>query len=441
MTRIALMLLALTICVSPNASAVAQESKPRTDSKTPTDSDVASAIDRACEILLENQESYEPDRPVGRLDDDALEKWQAGERKRLEEIRGAKKPGSEWPYEGVYRVRPDGRIPSGYRVGGTSIVALALLDAPIPESRAKETKAAIDRAIRFVLDRLSNDPTLVPEPQTKYDVRGWGHIYALALFLRVTEKNAIDDGLLLKKVEGMIPHLIQCLEIGQVARGGWNYAGRGVSPFMTGAALLTLFEATSRGHAVDASVIEKALDQLERARGESTAYAYSGRLRDPNEPMEGACARSAIAELALLRAGRSNDEKLRLAVNGFFTEKNWQQLRVRKSQQGTHVAPYGVAPYYFFFGHTYAAIAAEHLPEAERPQYRSKMRELLWRTIENGGSWNDRIFPRTESYSTAMSVLSLIADRLPKTKAWKPPTLKKGPPPKPKPGDESGERL
>lgn len=33
-----------------------------------------------------------------------------------------------WPYEGVYRVR--GEIPVGYRVGGTSITCLALLQAP-----------------------------------------------------------------------------------------------------------------------------------------------------------------------------------------------------------------------------------------------------------------------------------------------------------------------
>jgi len=32
---------------------------------------------------------------------------------------------AEWPYEGVYRVQ--GEIPIGYRVGGTSICAIALI--------------------------------------------------------------------------------------------------------------------------------------------------------------------------------------------------------------------------------------------------------------------------------------------------------------------------
>ena len=134
--------------------------------------------------------------------------------------------------------------------------------------------------------------------------------------------------------------------------------------------------------------------------------------------MEGSSARSAIAELALFQAGRSDTDRLRKAVDGFFNERNWNELLKRKSQQGTHVRPYGVAPYYFFFGHTYAALAVEALPEKERAPYRAKMRELLWRTIEGEGAWNDRIFPRTESYSTAMAILSLVAADLPTVPGW-----------------------
>ena len=141
--------------------------------------------------------------------------------------------------------------------------------------------------------------------------------------------------------------------------------------------------------------------------------------------MQGACARSAIAELALYRAGRSDLNRLRLAIDGFFDESNWREQLKRKSQQDTHKKPYGIAPYYFFYGHTYAALAVEHLPAAERPKYRSRMQNLLWRTLEKHGGWNDRVFPRTESYSTAMAVLSLIAGDLPKVPAWSPKVQRK----------------
>ena len=75
--------------------------------------------------------------------------------------------------------------------------------------------------------------------------------------------------------------------------------------------------------------------------------------------MPGACARAAIAELTLFLAGRSDEKRLRVAVDAFF--EHWGELLKRKSKQGTHEGPYGIAPYYFMYGHTYAAIAIEAL--------------------------------------------------------------------------------
>ena len=379
----------------------------------PDDFEVRKAIDTACDLLLANQERYEPDRPVGTLPENQLMKWQEGERARLEKVRKAA-TGREWPYEGVYRVRPDGRIPPGYRVGGSAIVCEALLFAPGFDDKRR---GAIERATEFILEMIHEDPGMQPRKQTNYDVRGWGQAYALKFFLHALDARCFDADLA-ERVRASIPHLIEGIRMGEVNGGGWNYAGRGVSPFMTASTLLALFHARDAGYAVDTEMVERALDALEQGRGEGAAYAYSGRLRRGEEPMQGASARSAVAELVLHRAGRSTVERLRDAVDGFFNEENWKELLKRKSQQGTHVAPYGVAPYYFFFGHTYAAYAAEHLPAGERARYRTSMRDLLWRTIEKHGGWNDRVFPRTESYSTAMALLSLIAPQLPQAHQW-----------------------
>lgn len=384
--------------------------------QTPSQKKVDKAVQKACELLVANQENYVPDSPVGRLPDDELAKWQDQEKARLAEIRKkAGDEGVEWPYEGVYRIRPDGRIPPGYRVGGSAIVCEALLEAPgLDDSR----RTAILRSVRFMLDMIHQDPGMSAKAQTNYDVRGWGQAYALKFFLRALETDLIKDEAMQKEVRDTIPHLLDCLKQGQVSGGGWNYAGRGISPFMTGSTLIALFHAKDAGYDVDEEMVTKALDALEKGRNESMAYAYAGALRNPAEPMQGSSARSSIAELALYRGGRSSVENLAKAVDAFFQEENWKELLKRKSQQGTHVRPYGVAPYYFFFGHTYAALAAEHLPKKAAKTYRKKMRNLLWRTIEKHGGWNDRIFPRTESYSTAMAVLSLIADDLPKVKSW-----------------------
>ena len=120
--------------------------------------------------------------------------------------------------------------------------------------------------------------------------------------------------------------------------------------------------------------------------------------------MPGSSARSACAELALYKAGRSDADALRKAVVGFF--EGYDDLLVRKSQQGTHVGKYGIAPYYFFFGHTYVALAIEELPEAERDAHRAELRRLIWSTRNDDGSWNDRVFPRSAAYGTAVTVLA-----------------------------------
>ena len=67
----------------------------------------------------------------------------------------------------------------------------------------------------------------------------------------------------------------------------------------------------------------------------------------------------------------------------------------------------GIAPYYFFYAHRFAAQAIEFLPEAERAGYRAKLYSLLWHVREEDGGWNDRVFPRSENFGTAMTLFAL----------------------------------
>lgn len=396
--------------------------------KAPSAKAIAQAIQQGADLLVKNQEAYTPDPPVGTLPDDKLAEWQENERKRLAKIRKESQgAGSEWPYEGVYRVRPDGRIPAGYRVGGTAIACEAILRAPGAKDAAR--KKAVERGIAFCLDQLEKNPELAAGPKRGYDVRGWGHTYALQLFLTAIDLGVAKDEH--ERIREMIPDLIRRLAANEVqgrneeSRGGWNYANdTSASPFMTGPTLFALYHAKSRGHEVDAGLIERALSALERGRDEkSGAWAYSGDLRRAT-PMPGSNARSAVAELALFRAGRSDADRLRVAVAGFFD--HYDELLKRKSQQRTHEPPYGVAPYYFFFGHTYAAMAIESLPESERPKWRERLAATVMKTREEDGGWNDRVFPRTKSYSTAMCILALLAPSLPEIPEWKAPSKGKG---------------
>lgn len=339
---------------------------------------------------------------------------------------------SEWPYEGVYRVRAiesdpkplvNGRsaIPIGYRVGGTGICAEAVFHAPGYADDEKR-RAAVKKAVAFVCASIE-DPRMDPEAYTgNYDVRGWGYIYGLRMLLTLRSQDGIPQGLT-ETVDDTIRWYIEALRIIEIPRlGGWNYAGRnGTSPFMTAPAVMTLFEAKHQDFKVDDAVLERALDGLALCVAPDGYVAYSAARKTKDDPgqIPGATGRMVASETALYLAGRSDQDRLRSAVDAFF--EHWDALEVRRRKTGTHIPPYGVAPYYFFYAHAYAADAIELLPEADRPQRQKQLREIFWKIREDDGSWNDRVFDRSRSYGTAMTMHALQRPWLPAPNAWIPP--------------------
>ena len=339
---------------------------------------------------------------------------------------------SEWPYEGVYRVRAiesdpkalvNGRsaIPIGYRVGGTGICAEAVFQAPGYADDEKR-QAAVKKAVAFVCTSIA-DPRMDPVAYTgNYDVRGWGYIYGLRMLLALRAQDVVPEGMT-KTVDDTIRWYIEGLRIIEIPRlGGWNYAGRsGTSPFMTAPALMTLFEAKHQDFKVDDAVLERALDALALcvAPDGYVAYAAARKTRDDPGQIPGATGRMVASEAALFLAGRSDQDRLRNAVDAFF--EHWDALEVRRRKTGTHIPPYGVAPYYFFYAHAYAADAIELLPEADRPERQKQLREIFWKIREDDGSWNDRVFERSRSYGTAMTMHALQRPWLPAPSSWTPP--------------------
>jgi len=351
--------------------------------------DLSGTIERATAILIERQEDMSSE----------------GSEKKL-----------EWPYEGVYRV--DGEIPIGYRVGGTSISAWALIESP-QYKKSAEVRGAVERALGFVLAGLDEE-LMASGFKGGYDVRGWGHTYALNFFLRLRALEAVPKEHK-KAVDEKITWLVKTIEETEIPDvGGWNYSRRGggkatpASPFMTAPTLITLYEAKKQGEVVNAEIIERALASLEKCRSDEGAYPYTtGGGRDE---MPGAIGRTPATEVAFALAGKGDEKRLRHSLDSFF--EHWSELEVRRQQTGTHVGKYGVAPYYFYYAHYYAALAIEFLPEGDQAKYRTRYHEKLFETQEESGGWNDRVFDRSENYGTAMSLLSLLVPTSGKPAAW-----------------------
>lgn len=362
--------------------------------------DMGDTIARAVEILLERQESDEHmelgvNEPVP--DDQDLEDRR------------------EWPYQGVYRV--GGKIPWGYRIGGTSIACRALMDAPGFEKN-KRAKAAVDRGQEFVLEALDEE-LMQPGFERGYDVRGWGHTYALDFLLARRKRGQVAKSQV-TAINERIAWLVETLSGSMLTNGGWNYSRRSgdksaASPFMTGPTLLALYEAQAQGEAVDPVIVNTSLDGLEKSRGQDGSYPYTAR-KSKRDTMPGSTGRTPVIEVALQLAGRGDQARLRNSIEGFF--ENWQFLEDRRGKDRTHLPPYGIAPYYFFYAHRYVAMAIEFLPEAERPALRARFYERLFQVQEESGGWNDRVFDRSENYGTACSLMALLEPTLPRPTAW-----------------------
>ncbi|MBY0309511.1 MAG: hypothetical protein K2Q09_12280, partial [Phycisphaerales bacterium] len=323
---------------------------------------------------------------------------------------------AEWPYEGVYRV--GGQIPVGYRYGGTSITALALTRIPGYEKDAPR-KEAVRRAIAFVV-KAPTHPLIQEETyDAGYDVRGWAYTYVLQFLVEMKTRDLIPTRELKEESEKTILYMINAINRTAIPKnGGWNYArdpGRNSpaapSTFMTPPTLQALFAARAAGYTVDDAVIARALDAMEAARNSVTReMVYAGKGgSNPKDNTGGAGGRMTAAETVLVLAGRGGEggiDNIRNAVNTFIA--HWDELDKRRQMPGTHLPPFMVAPYYFYYAHYYAAQAIEQLPEAERPALREKCNRLLFSVRQADGTWNDRVFKRSANFGTSMACMAIL---------------------------------
>ncbi|MBI4563525.1 MAG: terpene cyclase/mutase family protein [Planctomycetes bacterium] len=318
-----------------------------------------------------------------------------------------------WSYEAYHQdPQEKGGLPYGFQVGGTSIVGEALL-LTAPDD--KEVMAAVHRGLAWTLKALEHKK-MTPRLKEAYDVRIWGHCYALQFLCRLRGMNKMGE--YAEAVKEWIPKLVDTIIKEESPKGGWNYASRRVpASFVTSPMAQALMLAKSQGEAVPDELMQRTLEFLEACRLKDGSFYYGGSTKRPNWDgggLPGSAGRAVVSESTLGFMGGSSPERIQFALDNFY--RNWRELEKRRAKSGTHTGTYGIAPYYFYYAHRFLAQLIELLPEEKRPAERQRLFHTIMATRDDDGTWCDRyhkVHHRSRNVDTAFVLLAFLAEKAP----------------------------
>lgn len=331
-----------------------------------------------------------------------------------------------------------------FRTATTSLCVMALVEARelFAGERREQVEQAIDRGQAWLLEHA--DDLRRSEPDSADDYFGyalydvWGHAFGIHAVVRLHER-ATGNPRLQARLKKLLEYQVDRLRRDEYLNGGWGYYdeaytdqyGRNVKPrrarmerptgspisFTTATVLIALKEAASLGVEFPEPAIQRAIASLDRQRYPDFAYAYGEYLRyhpraGINRPA-GSLGRSQVCNLALRLYGDPlvTDDVLRTWLKRLIARNGWLSMSRKRHIPGEspHFADFGVAGYFYYYGHFYASMCVEQLPENERQYYHDHIAHLLLPLQEKDGSWWDYIlYDYHQQYGTAMAISSLV---------------------------------
>ena len=356
--------------------------------EAPDPAKIAAAIDRGIQFLLDDQ------RPDG--------SWGSAERTK-----------------GLNIYAPPPGAHDAFRTGVTALAVMALVQAePKLKSDLKDkVTKAIDRGDQWLDEKLGR--LRRASPDALYNV--WGHSYAIQALVRLhdrAEGDSENQSRYKKLAQGQADMLARYSFVG----GGWSYydflagtqtPGDAAFSFCTATALIALDEGESIGVEFPERLTKKAIASIHRQRKPDFSYAYGEYLRmmpmyDINRP-GGSLGRSQVCNLALRLYDdpQITDDVLKTWLNRLFARNGW--LSVGRKRPIPHESHFGVAGYFYYYGHWYAAMCIDQLPADERPYFQDHLAYILLPLQERDGSWWDYPFYNYhQQYGTAMAVMTLL---------------------------------
>ena len=306
-------------------------------------------------------------------------------------------------------------IPGAHRAFRLAVTALSLSALLEVQNDNPDYQETITQGKEYLVENLTSLRRATP--MAIYNV--WSHAYGIqslvSLYGHSTKKSEKE------KLRSIISQQITMLQKYESVDGGWGYydfnaqtkqpSGSSIS-FVNATALVALKEAESIGVEIPGKMVQKALNAIRRQRLPDHSYLYGEYLkykprRGINRPA-GSLGRSHACNLALQVWGDQSvtAEIHKLCLDRLVKRNGW--LDVARKRPVPHESWFAVAGYFFYYGHLYASLCIEQLPENERDFYKQNLAQILIPLQEKDGSWWDFPFYNYhQQYGTAMALISL----------------------------------
>jgi hypothetical protein len=352
----------------------------------PKPEEITSAIDRGVKFLLADQ------RPDG--------SW-----------------GSAEKTKGLNIYAPPPGAHDAFKTAVTSLVVMALIEAEpkLPEAERPAISKAIDRGAEWLDKHLGELRRATPD--TIYNV--WGHAYSIEALVKLHARGTGNEALQ-KKWKEHAQSQADLLARYSYVGGGWSYydsetgsqtPGDAAFSFCTATVLIALKQGESIGIKFPERLTKKAITSILRQQRPDFSYNYGEYTRlDPRyrERPGGSLGRSQACNLALRLYGndRITNNVLTSWLDRLYARNGW--LGMGRKRPIPHESYFGVAGYFYYYGHWYAALCIEELPDSERAYFQDHLAHIILPLQERNGCWWDYPFYNYhQQYGTAMAVMTL----------------------------------
>ena len=302
-----------------------------------------------------------------------------------------------------------------FRLAVTALSTSALIEAG---GNTPQTRAALKDSEAYLLEHL---PKLRrASADAMYNV--WAHGYGLQALIRMRARaKAAKNAPRVKQIEEVIQTQFDRLNRYESVDGGWGYydfrvgtqkpASSSIS-FVNGTVLVAFHEAKMAGIEPPPHLVKRALVALKRQHLPDGSFLYGEYLKNSprkgiNRPA-GSLGRTQVGNLAMRLWGdkRITDQVIVDWLDRLFARNEW--LGIGRKRPIPHEAWFQIAGYFYYYGHYYAGLLMDHVPQKDRGRLQDHMATTIMKLQEKEGDWWDYpLYDYHRQYGTAMAVMIL----------------------------------